>query len=492
LVWSFDKRYPKADYDQFIEKYRRADCLFTLIAERHSRQTDQDAEQHGTAMIGRDTLLPALTALESAKQIALSSFTAQDSSTRYFKNQMGGLGQYYAGTLADLQILEARPKRWITYSKERGGPIALSFDRHVDGDLFWKLCERDTVKMSDLDKMASFCPCCLRADSAEHQELQGLFFARDEYSDQLGEQRRKTFEMLIHLADALQREKHPADLNLYTFRGCVYTGHLPKGSLWKLPPDLEIVRRSWAIYERGDVVSTAFQGLLTASLLEMEAAGRVDDTVESFVLNFMRRQSVLESLKKYSGHTLERAIKRFAKEGPSFGSWSDERHEIQNSVRLVSYRNDPEVQTERLLAAFECLLAVLTRDCEDAPDYEQVGLTSEVLVDYPINLASFRARAKEWINLTVSEVFAKLIQWALHTHLKVALRKLRQTGQSSFRFRPSEMGLEVVEVPHPVHTVPRVNQAIQILRDLGMLCRNKNGLTEPTLLGLSQLEARSV
>ncbi|RYF46244.1 MAG: hypothetical protein EOO27_39800, partial [Comamonadaceae bacterium] len=47
LVWSFEPRFPGADAAQFIEFFRRADCLFSLIAERHGRVTDGDAERHG-------------------------------------------------------------------------------------------------------------------------------------------------------------------------------------------------------------------------------------------------------------------------------------------------------------------------------------------------------------------------------------------------------------------------------------------------------------
>lgn len=64
LVWSFDQRFPTADANTFVEYFRRADCLFTLISERHSRQTDHDAERHGIAMVGRIQLLQALDRLE--------------------------------------------------------------------------------------------------------------------------------------------------------------------------------------------------------------------------------------------------------------------------------------------------------------------------------------------------------------------------------------------------------------------------------------------
>lgn len=42
LIWSFDKRFLEADANEFEQIFRRADCLLTLIAERHARITDHD------------------------------------------------------------------------------------------------------------------------------------------------------------------------------------------------------------------------------------------------------------------------------------------------------------------------------------------------------------------------------------------------------------------------------------------------------------------
>lgn len=108
LIWSFDKRYPRADAAKFETVFRRADCLLTLIAERHARALEEDDEQHGAAMVGRNTLVGVVAGLEEGSD-KLSRFATRDEvPTRYFKNRLGGLGQYYAGVLQDLGILAPR------------------------------------------------------------------------------------------------------------------------------------------------------------------------------------------------------------------------------------------------------------------------------------------------------------------------------------------------------------------------------------------------
>src|SRR5688572_32836981 len=67
FIWAFDRRYPSADSAKFEQMYRRADCLLTWIAERHSQCTDQQADKHAAGMIGRQKLVPALNELQGSK-----------------------------------------------------------------------------------------------------------------------------------------------------------------------------------------------------------------------------------------------------------------------------------------------------------------------------------------------------------------------------------------------------------------------------------------
>src|SRR3954470_11974257 len=66
LIWSYEKRSHEGEgFDTFIDASRRADCLFTLIAERHARVMADDPARHGPAMVGREALNPALDKLQA-------------------------------------------------------------------------------------------------------------------------------------------------------------------------------------------------------------------------------------------------------------------------------------------------------------------------------------------------------------------------------------------------------------------------------------------
>lgn len=87
---------------------------------------------------------------------------------------------------------------------------------------------------------------------------------------------------------------------------------------------------------------------------------------------------------------------------------------------------------------------------------------------------------------------ADLFAWLMNTHLRVALRKLRHTGQSTFRFRPTERGIRIVDdIPPPAPTTPRFRQAVQVLRDIGALTRDvamTGSPTKPSVEGLMLME----
>lgn len=143
------------------------------------------------------------------------------------------------------------------------------------------------------------------------------------------------------------------------------------------------------------------------------------------------------------------------------------------------------------------VLALLAcRDDLSRSPYGGIAMPPEALTNYPINLESFRSRVATWRTMTISEVIADLVMWCLNTHLRVALRKLNQTGRSTFHMRPSERGLEVVgEIPPPANTTPRFDQAVQILRDIGALTRDlskPNRQTTVSGVGVKLMEGASV
>jgi hypothetical protein len=80
------------------------------------------------------------------------------------------------------------------------------------------------------------------------------------------------------------------------------------------------------------------------------------------------------------------------------------------------------------------------------------------------------------------------VHWGISRHIRVALRKLRGERRDTFRIRPLDGELRVVDVPEPTYTIPRVGRSVQILRDLDLVDLNDEGAVLLTARGLQELE----
>jgi len=346
LIWSFDQRYPEATAENFVEFYRRADCLLTLIAERHARTTDNNHERHGAAMVGRNQLLPALDRLQGEGRLRLSDYTASDSPTRYFKNQLGGLRQYYAGTLSDLKLIDASAKPWIKYTIEHGEPLAKAYDSSVPSNRFWEVVEGDEVTLADLDALNAFCPCRLAESGEECVKLTDLYFDRLGEYGQEGIQRQHSLGVLLHLTDSLADLGDDYDLNEWVFRASTYTARLPGNCPWAIPEVLRPTIGWWAIYQRNDMLSVSCQSILALALKELQpqewSQKHHFQSIEEFAAAFAGNEALVKPLKQFGAKTFGDLMKLLSSDAPDLEDWEHDLHEIgarQGSCRLVHAAN---------------------------------------------------------------------------------------------------------------------------------------------------------
>ena len=136
------------------------------------------------------------------------------------------------------------------------------------------------------------------------------------------------------------------------------------------------------------------------------------------------------------------------------------------------------------------LIALTNRTGERGSPYGELVFQEDYFRYYPINLRSFAHYAKnDWQGLETEALLGWLFtRWGVDVHLRVALRKLRGQSQSTFRLRPSDRGLEVIGIPPAIHTRPRFNQAVRILKDVGALTRGDGEHWVPSGLGSEIME----
>jgi hypothetical protein len=491
LIWSLDHRFPKADEVAFVEWFRRADCLFTLIAEHHARSRSENSERHGAAMVGRQKLVAAVQRLMVGELLTLTDFTSADSSLCYFQNRLGGLSQYYAGTLVELGMLDGTKKPWYRYSSETGKPLASALEALVPADAFWKVVECGQVTADDLKSLHAFCPCHLhRSENEERVRLVDIFFDRNKLYEEDGTQRKRSLALIQRLINSMPPE---TEFSEFVFRGAVYGQSLPGGENWQLPADLEATRNNWAVYVRNDLMAVAMQAIFGLALRKLSpqtvSERQQFGTVETFARALSGSVEVERFIAAAGQRTFGDWLVMLQSGLSSPAEWLADDHELPLMKRILDQWETCDDST--MLQLTMRLLAILIIRDHDGSPYEGLAISPQVLDDYPINLVSFRNQAQLWRALPLEAVVENLVSWCMNTHLRIALRKLHRTGKATFRFRPTERGLQAAEegIPAPSPTTPRFRQAYQILMDVGAVSCDDQGAAVLTAEGRKLMEA---
>jgi hypothetical protein len=454
--------------EDVIAGLRRAECLWTLIALRHEEVTAGQPRVHGQALVGRDQLGGALSALGAGQPVELEQYaTEEEGRNRYFKRTMGGLAQYYLGALTESKVLTRTGSHDVRCTAELGQRLAGKLDVSVDRAGFLEALAGKTVDAATLDSLSDFCPCCCPA--AEGPELRNLFFGNPPYPD-VSARRRSLLLLLDHLQHAAD-EGQGDDVD--TFLGAAYSGARPGGAPW---PGLEATgdsRMRWAVYVTSELLSYAVQSLFFAGLarLEEDEAGWLDGGREYgawFAGTFDQAAG-----RALAAPTFAAAVARARADLPPRRAWSDPGHEWATRLALKRAAEVRPTDTERVVEeAVRLLVQLCARDATTEHALAPFApFPPTYLRSYPVNLETLRAAGNgTWAQLGPDALLGWLARrWGLGLHLRVGLRKLRGQSRDTFRARYEDGGLRVVAAPSPAFGNPRVLQARQILLDVGAM-----------------------
>ncbi|WP_295803048.1 hypothetical protein [uncultured Microbulbifer sp.] len=491
----FDRNGWRAE-SEWAPRLRRAECLLTLIAHFHSHTADDD-DEHGDAMVGSNTLDKAAAQVAAGATVRLSDFAHQDSEqgNRYFKNPYGGLGQYYFGVLEELGLLQGESVKGLRVIKETGKVLALAVSKHVPGEDFIRTLEGDVIDAERLRALSAFCFCNLKRAAEEAEYLIGVFAKgltalHPEYVPSLEEAaattaRAQSLSLLCNLADQAADADVPFDV--HAFSGMIYSGCNPASERLRVPDALQGVSATWQVYQRNELLAVALQGLLHVQVKALEVSGERLDNTRAFSDWFWQESLGHELLSNFPVSTAADVLQDLYGRLPQFALWQEEGHEItlMREVGSLAGREDGTLSDAlKVLRGAMTILSALILRPENQNGYGEFAFPPGYLQGYPVNLNTLPAAWRsELAAQSPAAGFAQLCRrFCLDAHLRVAMRKLRQQGQNTFRFIPGEMGITVRKVPAAPNTSPRFTQAVRILTDLGLLQR-ANGLVCTTARG---------
>ena len=475
--------------EEFISDFRKADALFTLICLRHQEVCD-DGHHHADAAVGSIALTKALSVLNTKITIKISDYSSRDAGeARYFMNKLGGLGQYYIGVLRGLHLMDGNSRDGVQTIKDIGGLLAKQFAHNLPVDKFLSVVKADQVTLKDLDALSDFCLCQLTENTAEKKAMvklfagEGPFKGKDKFTDEDSLRRKQSLGYILQLAEATS--EYELDFDIDTFRSLTYCHAFSEEHILSFDKSLQTVVDGWASYQRNELLSMALQGLFYACLRAYELSGLNFSNVQILADWFWKKGPGYSALKKVKGITSFDALqKKLLKQMPVFAEWQEDNHEIQCMYQLRSLSRMAGVNKEQLedmvLDALRILCALAGRPENQAGYSEGLFFPLGYFDYYPVNLNSFLTHlggdSGDWNDLPLQECLTNVLsQWCLNAHLRVALRKLRQQSQSTFRFMPTDNGLSIVDIPKAAHTQPRFNQARTILKDIGLLVEDEDG-----------------
>lgn len=467
--------------EEFIKLFRRADVLLTLISLRH-QEVCADGNHHSDAAVGTIILKRALHDIHDKGAISISKYSSTDAGEdRYFKNKLGGLGQYYLGVLRGLGLMDGSAKAGVSTFLEVGGVIASKFASGLPTEKFIKTVQEDSVDLDRLDELSGFCLCKLKENADEKNSLielfsgSGKFQSKVEFSDNDSERRRKSLSYFLSLSKISDDYNYVLDID--TFRALIYCRSFSSQQPVSIPSSLDLVSDGWASYQRNELLSVALQGLFFACLRDYELSGESFDSVELLAHWFWNEGVGARFLNIYKAKDYGLLQAKLLKKMPKFKDWQEEGHEIQSMFQLKVLSRESSISNEEILEIVESslrILAALGGRKENKDGYGDLYFPKGYFEFYPVNLNSFShyldLDSGSWTQLKVEDCLKKVLaDWCLSGHLRVALRKLRLQSQNTFRFMPTDLGIRVVSVPKVANTQPRFRQAQAILKDVGLL-----------------------
>jgi len=393
--------------------------------------------------------------------------------------------------------------------KETGAKIADAMSLGVSGDAFIQALESDEVTLSVLDNLSCFCHCQLTTSDKEASMLINLMregwpaisdssedveSAEEEVSSKA---RSQSLALLIKLSGICAESKKMFDV--YHFRGMTYS----QSDMDKQPitysESLSQIVGHWQVYQRNEVLAVAMQGLFFVLLRA------VDLNAESINKRFMSTRELCgwfwkEGLGNKAFNidgavSLSDALTARSDQLPAFGDWRNEAHECQLIEAIVKQTEQASLSEAALVRITSMSLDVLAAVCcraENQGAYGEVQFRAGYLDPYPVNLNSVAKAINDTLSqLPLVDALVKFTtHYCLDSHLRVAMRKLRQQGQNTSRFEMTENGLVIKVIPPATHTSPRFYQAMRILRDLGLMVPDE-ALLRPSETGLVFLESVS-
>lgn len=443
------------DYEAFRRFHRRAEALYALISAKSGAETGVT----GIEWANRQLALVGNQRGDAVVPFDVGADPDAAENLRYLRNRGGAFGGIYASQMQDMGLLKLDdPEMPIPFCKQAALPLATAFQDTVGekAKLFLSVVDQGSVTLGELDQLAVFLPSKILDGSAEQQHLASILFGRHHSATDMDQTRRQSLQMILQLAEQLKRPPKAEEAK-WVWLGAASSKDVTL-------PDTDL-RKVWALYQVGDLLRMAYEVLLSASLhaLNEQAAQRLPlPVVVARVLTLADPPTTIPlgdwMQSELSGQNLEDGTKA-----------------AKQAMFAALAVGDMEAATKAASTLILSVIAIartfdepVVRWLGPGGHFQSVRSESEFLRDREERPAAL--------------AFAELVEWrVLKRHLWVCSRKFRNQKAYTYLFEPDDGALRFRSFFYVGPSSPRIDQAVQFLRDLK--CLDDGGVTK---LGLQE------
>ncbi len=378
---------------------------------------------------------------------------------RYSAYRWGGFGQYSSTSAAELGLLRSDGDHPVLLDPF-GVRLAELFEHAAISCRLPEFLDGATPTYGDLRRIGERAGFS-RLEGAERDLLRDILIDPEGRFQEAGQRRRNTFLLILLLAG-----QHAEGMRS-PLRACTdasLRNLAPSGKRFDSPEELATCCRGWRVFFEHEFMTVALETFLTIAVRLIGENEFADGFSSAEEIADAAVKMLPASFRKDKVRNLVRTADREAGEVNEV----EQRDSILDATRAGK-------EPDAIRLAIAMLARVFARIEHDNGPYSPLGDVERQIERRRFNLEALRRLFDDFQDSTVAILIHRLMRLAVNTHLEVASAKLAYTGIYSYKVVRQDGVYCKVEDLEPGLSQPRLNQAAQMLADLGYLDR-RDGL----------------
>jgi len=382
----------------------------------------------------------------------------------YWDFESGALGQYYAGSLIALELIDISGKYFRLL--EKGKKLALAFDKSLDPkqkERFLLLIHSGKLTLEDIEGITDFSLNNITPGSEEWMFYKNLLISEDgqDLTDSTGTKSQLRKNSIRLYLEYIQMEDDP--VNDQNFIKLQYQSNLTNDD----------ASYGWHYYFVNEAFHIALETIFWAILVELEPREQV---IEHLLNNTVERV-LIEAEELYLKGDSNRTLRDLTNEYRS----SNLIELLDELERLVKSNHNAQIA---LAKAFHLMLVIYSKYQDRTTELKNFELKYKIWGQKGRVSENLSTYLHQQMDQSFSIFVKESIKIVLNDHVNTAYRKMGNGESNLLKFIVEDGLIFHIQTMTPRHTSPRLRALENFMRDLNFIGSDKR----ITANGISFLE----